>query len=190
MRKETYQQEYARKAGSLLPASFGGERKIIKFKAASPKPSNMVWLLGLSITLAGCGGSGGSSQITTTQSDHVVLAKSFDFGSGGFSVTLTRSGAATYTVNEVGQSSQPSSGTVPSTLTSRFFNDLDAVAPTYQSPTGVIGGGVGAGSTNISYSGKTISVYNSNDARQQALHDDFYAVTKALGIPIPPGASM
>jgi len=163
---------------------------MMKLKQALPKLGNLAWLLGLSISLTGCGGSGGSNQATTTQSDHAVLEKSFDLGSGGFSVTLARSGAATYTVNEVGQSPQPSNGTVPSTLTGQFFNDLDAVAPTYQSPTGVVGGGVGAGSTSVSYSGKTISIYNSSDTHQQALHDDFYAVTKALGIPIPSGTSM
>ncbi len=162
----------------------------MKPKQALPKLGELVWLLGLSISLTGCGGSGGSSQTTTPHSDHAVLETNIGFGRGGYSVTVSRDGTATYTVTEV-SATQPTfntvtgSGTVSPTLTGQFFSDLDTVAPTYQPPNGV-GGGAGAGSSAISYSGKMIAVGSSSDPHQQALYDEYNAIVKALNIPTLP----
>ncbi len=152
---------------------------------ATLRQSGLLLLLGFSVILTGCGGSGGSSSSNGfTPSNSATISVNSGATSIGpnYQVVVARSGAATYT-NYIGQppTAQTGSGTISVSLASQFFANLDAVAPNYQSPP--IGGGVSGGIPTVSYSSKIIVIGTSTNTQQQALYDESNAIAKALGLP-------
>lgn len=159
----------------------------MNLKTALLKSGTTAALIGLPLGLAGCGGSGHSSDSSATAASNMASIH-YDTGLGqsGYDISVSTSGVATYTYSHnPAQQPVPQNGsaTLPVALASKFFQDLAAAAPVSQLPRYTGGMSAGAGSFFVKYQDQTGSIDNLSDAREKALADDADAIAKALGIP-------
>lgn len=154
------------------------------------KQASLLFLLGLSVILTGCGGGGGSSSSSTSATPSAATIMKDNGLQGfvpGYQIVVSPSGAATYTVYSTTTSGQPvnQTGTVtlPATLTSKFYQDLAAAGPLSKLPpyTGALSSQTVF--VNLKYQGQQAEILGTSSTQAQALNADCTAIAQAVGIP-------